>query len=120
MRGADGVQELNCLVEVVERPNRFVQGAHHLGGVLGQLEGALLLLLGFQFSQIREQIQQLFVFLEQPERVTRAKSITTIRPTHKRGKVQAALFVLAPAYSHTTTRGEIGGHAFWGSPLTFG
>jgi hypothetical protein len=86
VRGADGVQELNGLVEIVECPNRFVQGAHHLGGVFGQLEGALLLLFGFQFGQIREQIQQLFVFLEQPERVARAKSITTIRRRTDGGK----------------------------------
>lgn len=116
VRGADGVQELNCLVEVVERAYCLVQGAHHLGGVFGQLERTLLLLLGFQFSQLREQRQQLFVFLKQPERVARAKSITTIRPTHvhTQGKVQAtALFVLIRLIYRRKGRMQF---FFWGHP----
>jgi len=79
VRGANGVQVLYRLVEVVERPYCFVQGAHDLGGVFGELEGALLLLLGPQFGELREQRKQLCVFLEQPESVARAKSIKTNR-----------------------------------------
>lgn len=59
-------EEVDAGVDVLQRVDGLVQGAHHLLGVLLQLLALLLRLPGLQVLEGVEQVKQLLVLLEQP------------------------------------------------------
>lgn len=65
MARADLMDVRKEVVQVIEPLDTFVQGVHDVVGVLGQLHGVNLLLLGAALPELVEHVQEVLVFFEQ-------------------------------------------------------